>query len=175
MISNNKAILPSNTRQKNGRRQRHICYGKERKWENSQVTLFSLLESFNQVNKVHSGFCGTLGRGKWVQEFRNELKIWEFVLWMQPLLLFLATKSFLTLQPHELYSPPGSSVHGMFQARILEWVAVSFSRGSSWPRDWTCISCTGSPILYCWATRMQLESESENHSVASSSFSPHGL
>ena len=35
------------------------------------------------------------------------------------------------------YSPPGSSVHGISQARILEWGAISFSRGSSWPRDWT--------------------------------------
>ena len=34
-------------------------------------------------------------------------------------------------------SPPGSSVHGIFQAWTLEWVAISFSRGSSWPRDWT--------------------------------------
>ena len=34
-------------------------------------------------------------------------------------------------------SPPGSSVLGTLQARILEWVAISFSRGSSWPRDWT--------------------------------------
>ena len=34
-------------------------------------------------------------------------------------------------------SLPGSSVHGIFQARVLEWVAISFSRGSSWPRDWT--------------------------------------
>ena len=40
-------------------------------------------------------------------------------------------------------SPPGSSVHGIFQARILEWVAVSYSRGSSQPRDQTCVSCTG--------------------------------
>ena len=49
------------------------------------------------------------------------------------------------------YSPPGSSVHGVFQARLLEWVAISFSRGSSWPRDWTWISCTsliGRQILY---------------------------
>ena len=38
-------------------------------------------------------------------------------------------------------SLPGSSVHGISQARILEWVAISFSRGSSQPRDWTCISC----------------------------------
>ena len=37
--------------------------------------------------------------------------------------------------------PPGSSIHGISQARILEWVAISFSRGSSRPRDWTCISC----------------------------------
>ena len=39
------------------------------------------------------------------------------------------------------YSPPGSSVHGILQARILEWVAISFSRGSSWPRNWTHVSC----------------------------------
>ena len=34
-------------------------------------------------------------------------------------------------------SPPGSSIHGILQARILEWVAISFSRGSSWPWNWT--------------------------------------
>ena len=38
-------------------------------------------------------------------------------------------------------SPPGSSVHGIFQARILEWVAISSSRGSSCPRDQTHLSC----------------------------------
>ena len=37
---------------------------------------------------------------------------------------------------------PGSSAHGIFQTRILEWVAISSFRGSSWPRDWTCICCT---------------------------------
>ena len=37
--------------------------------------------------------------------------------------------------------PPGSSVHGILQARILEWVAFPCSRGSSWPRDWTWVSC----------------------------------
>ena len=39
-------------------------------------------------------------------------------------------------------SPPGPSVHEIFQARILEWVAISFSRGSSQPRDQTRVSCT---------------------------------
>ena len=38
-------------------------------------------------------------------------------------------------------SPPNTSVHGISQARILEWVAISSSRESSWPRDWTWISC----------------------------------
>ena len=52
-------------------------------------------------------------------------------------------------------SPPGSSVHGILQARILEWVVISFSRGSSWPRDRICIpciSCTGRQIFYHCAT-----------------------
>ena len=50
--------------------------------------------------------------------------------------------------------PPGSSVHGILQARIVEWVAISSSRGSSRPRDRTrisCISCIGGWILYRWA------------------------
>ena len=45
-------------------------------------------------------------------------------------------------------SLPGSSVHGILQARILEWVSVSYSRGSSWLRDWTRVSCIGRQILY---------------------------
>ena len=39
-------------------------------------------------------------------------------------------------------SPPGSSVHGIRHTRTLEWAAVPSSRRSSWPRDWTCVSCT---------------------------------
>ena len=50
-------------------------------------------------------------------------------------------------------SPPGSSVYWTSQAKTLEWVAISSSRGSSWPRDWTCISCIGRRVLYHWATR----------------------
>ena len=48
-------------------------------------------------------------------------------------------------------SPPGSSVHGILQARILEWVAVSSSRGSSQPRAWSsisCVSCIRRQILF---------------------------
>ena len=51
------------------------------------------------------------------------------------------------------WSPPGSSVHGIFQARTLEWVAISFSRGSSLPKDRTQVSCTASRFSTIWATR----------------------
>ena len=49
-------------------------------------------------------------------------------------------------------SLPGFSFHGTSQAVILEWVAISFCRGSSRPSDWTHVSCIGMLILYCWAT-----------------------
>ena len=44
-------------------------------------------------------------------------------------------------------SPPGSSAHGILQERILEWAAISFSRGSFWPRDKTHISCTAGGLF----------------------------
>ena len=65
------------------------------------------------------------------------------------------SQSCLTLCDPMDCSLPGSSVHGIFQARILEWVAISHSRGSSPTRDQTCISCVsciGKQILYHCAT-----------------------
>ena len=53
-----------------------------------------------------------------------------------------------------LCSLPGSSVHGISQARILEWVALPFSRGSSRPRDWTWVSCIAGRFFTIWATRI---------------------
>ena len=47
-----------------------------------------------------------------------------------------------SLLPYGLCSPPGSLVYGILQARLLEWVAMPSSRRSSWPTDWTWISCT---------------------------------
>ena len=44
-------------------------------------------------------------------------------------------------------NPPGSSLHGILQARILEWVAIPFSRGPSWPRDGIQVSCTASQFF----------------------------
>ena len=50
-------------------------------------------------------------------------------------------------------APTGASVHGISQARILEWVAIFSSRGTSGPRDWTWVSGIGRWILYHWAIR----------------------
>ena len=57
-------------------------------------------------------------------------------------------------------SPSGSSVHGILQARILEWIAISFYRGSSQPRDWTWVSCVAGRFFTFWATR---EGTIDNH------------
>ena len=57
-----------------------------------------------------------------------------------------------SLQPMDC-SLPDSSVHGIFQARILEWVAISSSRGSSQPGDWTQVSCIAGRFFTIWGTR----------------------
>ena len=61
------------------------------------------------------------------------------------------TQSCLNLWPHALQS------HGILQARILKWVAFSFSRGYSQPRDWTQVSCIAGGIFTSWATREDQE------------------
>ena len=58
-----------------------------------------------------------------------------------------------TLCDRMVCSLPGSSVHGIFQAKILEWVAISFSRGSSWPSDRTRVSLIAGRCFTLWATR----------------------
>ena len=54
-------------------------------------------------------------------------------------------------------SLPGSSVHGILQARILEWVAISFSGGSSRPRDRSRVSCIAGRRFILWATREEMD------------------
>ena len=65
----------------------------------------------------------------------------------------LAGQSCLTLHNPSLYSPPGSSVHKILKTRILKWVVIPFSRRSSWPRNWTQISCIAGRFFTVWATR----------------------
>ena len=64
----------------------------------------------------------------------------------------LVAQSCLTLCHPMDCSPPGSSVHGILWVRILEWVAIPFSRGCSQPRDWTWFSCIADRYFTIWAT-----------------------
>ena len=82
-----------------------------------------IIEVFTHVDKQSLFFVPSCGRAKSLQ-------------------------SCLTLCDPLDCSPPGSSVHGIIQVRILEWVAMSSSRESSQPRDQTCVFCIGREILY---------------------------
>ena len=86
--------------------------------------------------------CGLPGH-QWTL---GNIALWARSACVRSLLQFFATP---WTSPTNL---PGSSVHGIFQARILEQVPISYSRGSSWARNWTCVSCFGSQILYHWGT-----------------------
>ena len=76
--------------------------------------------------QTHSNICFSLSRS--THRIGQHIHVWWW---------FSCSVVSDSLQPHGLYSSPGSSVHRILQARILEWVAISFSRGSSWSRNWT--------------------------------------
>ena len=80
------------------------------------------------------------------------LFIYEEVKWSE------VAQSCLTLCDPMDCSLPGSSLHGILQARILEWIAISFSRGSSRLRDQTQVSCIAGGFFTIWATK-----EAEEH------------
>ena len=82
---------------------------------------------------------------------RNLDQGWK--IWQMKMLESLVVQPCLTLCDPMDCSPPGSSVHGIFQARVLEWVAIFFSRGSSQPRDRTWVSHIVSRCFTDWATR----------------------
>ena len=95
---------------------------------------------------------------------KASLKRW-YLVWILTCVCAKSLQSCLTLCHPMDCSPPGSSVHWILQTRILEWVAMPSSRGSSWPRDQThisYISCIGRSVLYHWR---QLGSPSE-HSLS---------
>ena len=90
----------------------------------------------------------------------------------------LASQLCLTLCNHLDCSPPGYSVHGIPQTRMLEWVVMSFSRGSSQTRDRTQVSYIASDSLPSeppGKPALELKSESESHSVLCNSLQPRGL
>ena len=86
-------------------------------------------------------------------KLRDRPKVSEAVLREVSLLV---AQSCLTLCNPMDCSSPSSSVHGNLQARILEWVAIPFSRGSSQPRDWTQVSSNAGRFFTVWVTREAL-------------------
>ena len=107
--------------------------------------------SFSSSKFFHGSYCSVVNFRVLKVTFKA-LHIWTSAsLWR-----FVCVQLCPTLCNPMDCSPPGSSVHGISQARILEWVAISFSRGSSQSREQTWvsyISCIGRRILYCWVTR----------------------
>ena len=95
------------------------------------------------------------GLPRWLQP-RQEIQ--EICVWSlgqeDPLEEDMATHSSILAGkiPGTVCSLPGSSVHGISQARVLEWIAISFSRGSSWPRNRTLVSCIAGRRFTIWAT-----------------------
>ena len=85
-----------------------------------------------------------------VAKSRTWLSDWTELNWVK----VLVTQSCLTLWDPTDSNPPGSSVHGTLQARTLEWVAISTSRGSSQPRDQTQVSRIASRLFTIWATQL---------------------
>ena len=69
------------------------------------------------------------------------------------------SQSCLTLYDPMDCSLPGSSIHGIFQARVLEWIAISFSRGSSRPSNQTRVSHIAGRLFTIWATRKALNDD----------------
>ena len=59
------------------------------------------------------------------------------------------------------YSSQGSSAHGILKARILAWVAISFSRASSQTKDWTQVSCIAGRLFTIWATHVVTEDNTD--------------
>ena len=94
------------------------------------------------LRTMASKYCGS---------FRCTTKWFSYTYVVCCLVTKLCQSLFAT--PWTVCSLPVSSVHGISQARILEWVVISFSRGSSRPRNLMRISCIGRQILYHWTTR----------------------
>ena len=112
-----------------------------RTWRMSKRIEYERMSLFKMIRKLPS--CETVF---WIA--RWETKIMLSLLTVK----VLVTQSCPTLCDPMDCSPPGSSLHGIVQARVLEWIAISFYRGSSLPRDRTQVSCIARRLFAVWAT-----------------------
>ena len=114
-----------------------------------------ILPIWAQLLEVHSCFIINCHNFKWFYRGGRLFKELQLSLCVSLLCQYMCV--YLVMSNSETlmdYSPPGFSVHGIFQTRTLEWVSIASSRASSWPRDPThvsCVSWTGRQILCHWA------------------------
>ena len=114
------------------------------------------LQMYVCTHITYTSLCTCLEGSIHMHKFPNYIQWKDLVAITSPCMCVLVAQSCPALCNPMNYRPPGSSVYGISQARILERVAISSSRGSSQHRDQTCVShipCTGKRILYCRATR----------------------
>ena len=98
--------------------------------------------------------CTTASQHRVVIKGHRTQNVWSMALFLVKVKVkVLVAQSCWTLCGSMDCSPPGSFVHGIFQARILEWVAIPFSRGTSQPRDETQVFYIAGRFFSIWATR----------------------
>ena len=108
------------------------------------------------ITEQSSALTGGKGRKKCSHFFQVTILLLFFYVYLKVKSESVVTQSCPTLCDPVDCSLPGSSIHGIFQARILEWVAISFSKGSSRPRDQTRASRIAGRLLTIWASRESL-------------------
>ena len=171
------------------KKEKQKCFFPLWNWENfpPNFSFFQLPSSF--LYKRDYGISASLHAWRLSCLLAN----WSAYVYMCVFVCVLVTHSYLSLCDPTDCSPPDSSVHRILQARILEWVAIIFYRGSSPPRKLNPGLLHCRQILYIWTTRealnitgipnnfqsdfthISLISFLLNHSVISNSLQPHGL
>ena len=117
-------------------------------------TFFHLISKYSQTESWCTSELGAALSELWDRHIHKSLQTKRLCRIECYVRVYMCTLNCVQLWNTVDYSPPGSPVHRISQARIPEWVAISSSRGSSWPRDQTrvsCVSCIGRWIIYHWA------------------------
>ena len=118
-------------------------------WRNQLAWLQALLQSHSHQDSMVLAQRQKYRTMEPIRKPRDKSKhLWTPYLWQVKVKSLSRVRLFAIMD----CSPPDFSVHGIFQARVLEWVAISFSRGSSQPRDWTPVCIAGRRFIL-WATR----------------------